>query len=145
MNMFRMTGNKVELYRYTTTYTENEVEFQEGLISDEHKIQVEQSLTDRGISFMTTTVDQTANEWIDGLEFDSYDAAMIAFNQGETYKNAKAIETLKAELAETDYQIIKCSEYQLTGQTIPYDMASLHATRQAIREQINSLQVSVTV
>ncbi|MPM04295.1 hypothetical protein SDC9_50571 [bioreactor metagenome] len=52
-----------------------------------------------------------------------------------------ATESLKAQLAETDYKIIKCSEYQLAGMELPYDVAELHAERQAIRDQINELEV----
>ena len=50
------------------------------------------------------------------------------------------ISRLKAELAATDYQIIKCSECQLLGQPMPYDVAELHAKRQAIRDKINELE-----
>lgn len=47
---------------------------------------------------------------------------------------------LKDELADTDYKIIKCSEYQLAGQVLPYDIAELHTTRQALRDRINELE-----
>ena len=50
------------------------------------------------------------------------------------------ISALKDELAATDYQIIKCSEYQLAGQALPYDLAALHAQRQGLRDQINELE-----
>lgn len=50
------------------------------------------------------------------------------------------IRELKAEIAATDYQIIKCSECQLLGQPMPYDVAELHAQRQAIRDKINELE-----
>lgn len=50
------------------------------------------------------------------------------------------IARLKAELAATDYQIIKCSECQLLGQPMPYDAAELHAHRQSIRDKINKLE-----
>lgn len=50
------------------------------------------------------------------------------------------IYALKAELAATDYQIIKCSEYQLAGLEMPYDLAALHESRQTIRDQINRLE-----
>lgn len=50
------------------------------------------------------------------------------------------IRELKALLAATDYQIIKCSECQLLGQDIPYDVAELHENRQAIRDKINELE-----
>jgi len=46
---------------------------------------------------------------------------------------------MKEQLAETDYKIIKCSEYQLAGLELPYDIAALHTDRQALRDQINTL------
>ena len=54
-------------------------------------------------------------------------------------KDKKEIERLKQELTETDYKIIKCSEYSLAGVPLPYDVAELHAARQAIRDRINEL------
>lgn len=50
------------------------------------------------------------------------------------------INTLKKELESTDYKIIKCSECQLLGQPMPYDVAELHEQRQAIRDEINKLE-----
>lgn len=50
------------------------------------------------------------------------------------------IERLKQELSETDYKIIKCSEYSLAGVELPYDIAELHAKRQALRDRINELE-----
>lgn len=57
---------------------------------------------------------------------------------------AQQIAELKAQLSATDYQIIKCSECQLLGMEMPYDVAELHADRQAIRDQINALEQEVT-
>lgn len=53
---------------------------------------------------------------------------------------AEKIAELKAQLAATDYKVIKCSECQLLGQEMPYDVAELHTERQAIRDQINELE-----
>lgn len=53
------------------------------------------------------------------------------------------IESLKARLDETDYKIIKCSEYQLNQLPLPYDIATLHSQRQAIRDEINLLENEV--
>lgn len=52
----------------------------------------------------------------------------------------REIDELKSELSATDYKIIKCSEYSLNGQELPYDIAELHATRQALRDRINELE-----
>lgn len=51
------------------------------------------------------------------------------------------IEELKRELSSTDYKVIKCSECQLLGLEMPYDLTELHLTRQAIRDKINALEV----
>lgn len=50
------------------------------------------------------------------------------------------IAELKTQLSATDYKVIKCSECQLLGIEMPYDVAELHAERQAIRDQINELE-----
>lgn len=54
--------------------------------------------------------------------------------------NKQKIAELKAQLSATDYKVIKCSECQLLEQEMPYDVAELHAERQAIRDQINKLE-----
>ena len=74
----------------------------------------------------------------------------VEINGARTYRNIKTrrlmeeeqseITALKQQLADTDYKIIKCSEYQLAGQELPYDVAALHAERQAVRDQINALE-----
>ena len=53
---------------------------------------------------------------------------------------AEQIAALKAELASTDYKIIKCSEAQLVGKELPYDIIALHSERQAPRDRINELE-----
>jgi hypothetical protein len=57
--------------------------------------------------------------------------------------NTERIVLLKLKLATTDFQIIKCAEFSLLGQELPYDLAALHAERQAIRNQINLLESGV--
>lgn len=53
---------------------------------------------------------------------------------------SQQIQSLKDSLSSTDYKIIKCSEAQLLGEELPYDIASLHAERQALRDKINELE-----
>lgn len=50
------------------------------------------------------------------------------------------IERLKSELQERDYKVIKCAEPMAVGAEMPYDMASLHKERQALRDKINKLE-----
>jgi hypothetical protein len=93
--MFRMLGKKVELIRYKVTWQEDEQEIQEDCISEGHKNEVEQKLTTKNIDFTTEVIDQTENEWFNGLEFGSYDEALEVFNKGEQdYLQAKATQEL---------------------------------------------------
>ena len=50
------------------------------------------------------------------------------------------IERLKSELQESDYKVIKCAEAMAIGAELPYDVASLHKVRQALRDKINQLE-----
>ena len=47
---------------------------------------------------------------------------------------------LKDALAQGDYRIIKCAEAQLTNEPMPYDVATLVAERNAMRDEINELE-----
>ena len=53
------------------------------------------------------------------------------------------IERLKSELQESDYKVIKCAEAMAAGAEMPYDVASLHKVRQALRDKINELESEV--
>lgn len=48
--------------------------------------------------------------------------------------------SLKTQLNSSDYRIIKSYEYSLANKEIEYDMNSLHEERQALRNQINTLE-----
>jgi hypothetical protein len=50
------------------------------------------------------------------------------------------INELEIQLSATDYKVAKCWEYSLVGETLPYDIETLHTERQAIRDEINRLQ-----
>lgn len=50
------------------------------------------------------------------------------------------IESLKSELQESDYKVIKCAEALTIGAVMPYDVAALHKERQALRDKINELE-----
>ena len=53
------------------------------------------------------------------------------------------IERLKSELQASDYKVIKCAEVLTIGAEMPYDVASLHKERQALRDKINELESEV--
>lgn len=48
--------------------------------------------------------------------------------------------TLKDQLAQGDYKIIKCAEAQLTNEPMPYNVATLVAERNELRREINELE-----
>lgn len=50
------------------------------------------------------------------------------------------VESLHKQLDDTDYKIIKCSEYQLAGLELPYDIVELHQQRQQLRDEINKYE-----
>jgi hypothetical protein len=60
--------------------------------------------------------------------------------QNEQEQQKQQIKKLQAQIAATDYQIIKCYEYSLAGLELPYDIQELHNSREAIREQIRELE-----
>lgn len=47
---------------------------------------------------------------------------------------------LEWALKATDYEIIKCYEYEKCGIKAPYDMDAVHKERQAKRDRINEIQ-----
>ena len=53
------------------------------------------------------------------------------------------IEDLKEQIAASDYKVIKTYEYALLGEQTEYDMEAVHAERQALRDQINSLETQL--
>ena len=53
------------------------------------------------------------------------------------------IKRIKSELQESDYKVIKCAEAMAVGAEMPYDVASLHKVRQALRDKINELESEV--
>ena len=53
------------------------------------------------------------------------------------------IEQLKAQLASTDYKVVKISECLAIGSEMPYNAQELHQQRQAIRDRINQLEMEV--
>ena len=52
---------------------------------------------------------------------------------------------LKDLLAQGDYKIIKCTEAQLMGEEMPYNVAELVAERNAMRDEINELEEQNTL
>ena len=53
------------------------------------------------------------------------------------------IDDLKARIAASDYKIIKTYEYTLLGEQTEYNIEEVHAERQALRDQINVLEIQL--
>lgn len=99
----------------------------------------------------TTTVIDGSENSIEIMEQNAQNAGVTDFEilTEEEYEARKTLEpvppereiaVLKRQLEETDYKIIKCAEYQLAGLEMPYEIATLHSERQALRDQINQLE-----
>lgn len=71
---------------------------------------------------------------------EAYNGEYVVEDDGAEKSPAEKIAELKKKLSATDYKVIKCSECQLLGEETPYDVAELHAERQAIRDEINKLE-----
>lgn len=59
------------------------------------------------------------------------------------YLRKSEVESLKQELADSDYKITKCQEYNLVGLELPYDIQELHTERQKLRDEINAKEREV--
>ena len=55
-------------------------------------------------------------------------------------EKAFEIRSAKAELANSDYKIIKCMAAYLCGEELPYNITELHAERNTKRNKINELE-----
>ena len=72
----------------------------------------------------------------------------IELRREECRKIAQQIIGLKSSLESResdigDWKIAKAQEYILVGLESPYDIADLHAKRQAVRDEINRLSVQL--
>lgn len=79
------------------------------------------------------------NAFIEKIADNRYEIKAVPAPSEEEIKQAR-ISELKAQLDGTDYKIIKCSECQLAGVELPYDIVELHTARQALRDEINELE-----
>lgn len=81
------------------------------------------------------------------VKFDTKDLEFGEYQISIDEKQANIqmeIERLKSELQESDYKVIKCAEAMAVGAEMPYDVASLHKERQALRDKINELEKSMS-
>lgn len=113
----------------------------------------------RTVSVETQAVALSAAGWkpVDMLDEeqlkcdDGYIVRIMPYDAGErisyryetvfdTQKVRRGIETLKAQLTDDDYKIIKCYEASLVGEPLPYDIHAIHLDRQDLRIKINELE-----
>jgi hypothetical protein len=88
-----MNGNAVRLIRYLLTWQEPYTGWQEESVITEYRECIAASeaerdellayLAKKNVKVEVTEIDQTDNEWIAGLVFDSYEAAQAALEAGE--------------------------------------------------------------
>lgn len=78
-----------------------------------------------------------ADEYID----ENFD---ILLNQAKVNEENKIlrekINTLKKQLDNSDYKVLKCTESFMLGSVLPYDFSKLLSDRMGIRDNINALQ-----
>ncbi len=81
------------------------------------------------------------------IEVVPYDAGdRIVYNYEKRFDRNKVrseIKTLKEELSDGDYRIIKCYEASLAKTELPYDIEAIHKERQTIRNKINELEIKL--
>lgn len=86
-------------------------------------------------------IDVCYNEEVKSKLEENYEKYLeMAINKENKDYAIKEIPKLQEQLNNTDYKIIKCSECQLAGLEMPYNIKELHLTRQKLRDRINELQ-----
>lgn len=126
-------------------YTDESGRTQVKVITEEEQI--------AALSPVWKPVDPIDQAQIDGAE-EGYviipvpydDGDHIAYNyvlRRDTQAVRAEIQALKDSLADSDYKITKCYEASLLGEPLPYDIATLHAQRQAQRDRINELEATI--
>lgn len=82
---------------------------------------------------------------------DGYVVQLIPYDAGDhiAYEYRKKIDlqkvkyeinSLKDQLSDGDYKIVKCYEATLLNEALPYDIAGLHEEREVLRNRINELE-----
>lgn len=110
MTKFQMNGDVLELYRYLLAYREYDIEMQKYVTSEIEKDRLVKFLNDRNIQCITTSIDQTECEWMNGMKFNSYDDAVQACELGKDRWQTKLFEEnpqlqLTAMILDLDYRM----------------------------------------
>lgn len=113
--------------RYAKIIDEKTKEVQVGVgCSDEYYLEI-------GMTLMEVEQAYDSNWYVAGY------APIKPAPTPEEIKEAQ-ISELKALLESSNSKIIECSEYDLVGLELPYNIADLHKEREAIREKIRKLE-----
>ena len=94
---------------------------------------------DQGEYEAYTTLYRKGDNW---HELSDDEKAELA-RQRQISQLTAQIADLKARIAASDYKVIKTYEYALLGEQTGYDMEAVHAERQALRDQINTLETQL--
>lgn len=88
----------------------------------------------------------TKRDDIDNYIKTNFDILLENAKVNEENKKLKAeITSLKKELDDTDYQVLKCTENYMLGSAMPYDFSKLLYDRQKIRDDVDSLEDSESI
>ena len=120
---------------YTVLYKESEENENNVFYISNGEVYIEhETNTDAGNASNDTQVELTEEEKIE-LE-----------RNNKIYSIQLEINDLKSQLAETDYIVIKCQEYELAGKDLPdeYDIIKFSEERDSIRKQINELEAKLS-
>lgn len=96
------------------------------------------------------TFDHEQTQAEDGyvIEVIPYDAGdKIAYKYEKRFDRKKLkteIASLKEELSDGDYRVIKCYEASLANEPLPYDINDMYIERQKIRDRINELELTLS-
>ena len=84
---------------------------------------------------------------VEGVEpkeaYDEYETILRYIPYSKKELAVKEIDSIKTELCNDDYKIIKCMEAYLVNDELPYDIISLHKNREVLRNAINALELEL--
>lgn len=81
----------------------------------------------------------------EGWEYDENTGTFYNIELQKEQEKYEALREARLKLAESDYKIIKYTEYIAAGLEAPYDIVELHAERQEYRDTINELETELKV
>ena len=81
---------------------------------------------------------------IEVVPYDVGDKIVYKYEKRFDRKKLKTeIASLKEELSDGDYRVIKCYEASLANKPLPYNIDDIYTERQKIRDRINELELTL--